>query len=160
SDVIKIALVVVAVNVAVYGCSRSPAERNANADRIRSLEARCVKLENDFRTVAQARDKARAESARLEEETTRLQKELSERSAVGERDELQGQLGESQAQREELRKALVSRTTERDQLKVRADRLRKGLQTMLSQDEVPGPSATPVAAPAKPAKASAAPTGP
>jgi chromosome segregation ATPase len=135
SDLPKIILVVLAVNVAVYGCSRPAPGQGGKADRTSALEGRCAKLENDFRTVAQARDKARAELARLEEEAARLQKEVNERITAKERDELLAQLKEAKDRGEELRQALVARTAERDKLQERAERLRKGLQSMLKQDE-------------------------
>lgn len=152
SDLCRIIVVVAVVNVAVYGCSRPAGDRNGSADRARALESRCVKLENDFRTMTQARDKSRAELAKLEEETARLHKELADRITARERDELLAQLKESNAQREEMRQALVSRTSERDKLKERAERLRKGLQSMLSADEGTDGG--------KPAATSAAPAGP
>src|SRR5262245_53204539 len=135
SDVPKIVLVVLAVNVAVYGCSRPVPSKNATPDRARALEGRCVKLESDFRTVTQARDRARAELAKMEELAAQLQKEVNARITARERDELEAQLKEAQAQREELRTTLSTRTSERDRLQDRAERLRKGLQTMLKQDE-------------------------
>src|SRR5262249_5639200 len=93
SDIPNIVLVVLAVNVAAYGCARPP-NKAASADRVRALEGRCVKLENDFRTMTQARDRARAELAKMEEEAARLQKEVNERVSARERDELQAQLKE------------------------------------------------------------------
>jgi len=147
SDLPKIVLVVLAVNVAVYGCSRPAPGKDGGAERIRSLEGRCVKLENDFRTVTQARDKARAELAKMEEEAARLQKEVNERITAREREELLAQLKEAKEQREELRQALVARTSERDKLQDRAERLRKGLQSMLKQDET---AEVPASAPATP----------
>jgi chromosome segregation ATPase len=110
-------------------------KKDGGPDRVRALEGRCVKLENDFRTVTQARDKARADLARMEEEAARLQKEVNERITARERDALQAELKEAKAQREELRQALAARTTERDRLQDRAERLRTGLQAMLKQDE-------------------------
>src|SRR4051794_40614324 len=42
----------------VWGCGKKPAEA-ATQERVRSLETRCVQLEQDYRIVTQARDRAR-----------------------------------------------------------------------------------------------------
>lgn len=169
ADVLKILAVVLVVNLGVWGCSRQPVSRNGSADRARALETRCVKLENDFRTMLQDRDRARAEAARQESEAARLQKDLTERKNVArERDALLAQLRDARAQRDNLSKALVERnrelatlkdqvsqrTTERDQSQARLERVRKSLQTLLT-DREDGPQGIPTSAPATPAAAPA-----
>jgi len=69
--------------------------------------------------------------AALEAERTRLQKDLADAQAVA-------------RERDELRQQVSTRTSERDTLQQRCDRLKKGLQNLLGQDDA-GLSATPPA---------------
>jgi chromosome segregation ATPase len=149
SGVVKIAIVVFVVCLGLWGCARKPAAATGSSERIRVLETRCQKLEQDYRAVAQARDKARKELAALEEENGRLAQEFAR-----ERDQLRGQLHAAQnnlegvnktlaqrtGERDELKQQVVLRIAERDQLGLRVDRFRKGLQTLLTQDDNPAQS--------------------
>jgi chromosome segregation ATPase len=100
----------------LWGCARGPV---GQAERIRSLETKCSKLEDDYRSVASARDQARKQVAALEAERARLKQELADK----------------QAERDSLRQQVSVRTNERDNLKLRCDRLKKGLQDLLGQDD-------------------------
>jgi chromosome segregation ATPase len=148
----RAAATVMVVSLGLWGCARRPAEQSSNGDRVRTVEAKCVKLEQDYRSVAQARDKARKDLAAAEEETARLQKELADHQALlRERDELRKQLKANQSEkdqilqlvaqrtseRDELQQQVARRTNERDSLLGRCDRLRKGLQDLLIQDDSP-----------------------
>jgi phage-related tail protein len=162
SGIVKVSAVVLVVTLGIWGCARKPAD--GNADRIRALEARCVKLEQDYRTVAQARDKSRQELAALEEEVARQKTALAEReSLVKDRDDLRKQAEAAHVEREQLTKQLSERTAERDQLGrdlnvrtaerdtalARYEKLRKTLQALVAQDDGPQPGPqTPVAGPA------------
>jgi chromosome segregation ATPase len=107
----------------VWGCARGPASHYAaQAERIRTLENKCAKLEEDYRAVALARDAARKRVAALEEEGNRLARLLAEHQAVVK-------------ERDGLRQQLDSRTSERDLLQARCERLKKGLQNLLGQDD-------------------------
>lgn len=110
----------------MWGCAKGPAGHSA--DRLRTLEAKCGKLEDDYRAVAHARDQARKQLVALETERTRLQKEFA--AAARERDE--------------LRQQITTRTSERDTLQLRCDRMKKGLQNLLGQDDalLPAPPTT------------------
>lgn len=156
SGVAKIVVVVLVVCLGLWGCARKPDSRLTSSERVRVLESRCQKLEQDYRSVAQARDKARRELAALEEETTRLHKELAEKVALQkERDQLREQMKASlieqeeltqllalrTGERDELRQLLIQRTHEREQLQSRCDKFRKGLQQLLTQDDNPAPPA-------------------
>src|SRR3954452_7352168 len=113
SGIVKISAVVLVISLGIWGCARKPAE--STADRLRSLEARCVKLEQDYRTVAQARDTARKDLAALEEEVNRQRSDAANHEAViKERDELRRQVETTQFERERLTKQLRDRTSERD----------------------------------------------
>jgi predicted RNase H-like nuclease (RuvC/YqgF family) len=127
--------VMLVVILGLWGCARQPVGSSAHSERIHSLESKCAKLEDDYRSVASARDQARKQAATLESERVRLQTELAEKQAIVK-------------ERDELRQQIAARTGERDNLQQRCDRLKKGLQTLLGQDEG-GP-----AAPAAPTAAS------
>jgi chromosome segregation ATPase len=163
------------LSVGLWGCARKPVSKAANPDRLRAVEGRCVKLEQDYRTVAQARDQATREVAVLEETIARLQKELAATEALarehdrlrnqfktvqGERDEIRQTLVQRTAERDEMKQQVSVRATERDALQGRCERLRKGLQGLLTQDDVPfgvlpaaqaGPANAPVAGTPAPA---------
>ncbi|MFO0877547.1 MAG: hypothetical protein U0840_09245 [Gemmataceae bacterium] len=161
SGTMKIGIVILVVTVGVWGCARKTDNRVGTNERVRVLETRCQKFEQDYRIVAQARDAARKEAALLREETERLQKELADKAAlIQERDQLLAQvksngqqieemgklIGLRTSERDDLKAQLVQRSGERDQLQGRMDKFRKGLQHLLAQDEAPAvsvPSGTP-----------------
>jgi septal ring factor EnvC (AmiA/AmiB activator) len=113
--------------VGLWGCARGPVGQSAQAERIRSLESKCARLEDDYRAVASARDQARKQLAALETEKANLV--AAKQSVVKERDS--------------LRQQIATRTNERDNLKVRCERMKKGLQELLGQDDalLPTPAA-------------------
>jgi chromosome segregation ATPase len=169
TGIARIVAVLAVVSLGVWGCARKPAGKESAAERVRALEGRCVKLEQDYRTVQQARDKARKELAALEAEVGRHQEEQGSRAALAkERDDLRNLLKRTQSEREGLRQSLAQRTSERDELQQqvsvrsserdalqnRCERLRKGLQTLMIQDDTPSgaapelpPSTTPTNVP-------------
>lgn len=106
----------------LWGCARGPVGQSSQAERLRSLETKCSKLEDDYRSVAGARDQARRQVTALEVERARLQKELADKQAL-------------LKERDVLRQQVSVRTNERDSLKQRCDRLKKGLQELLGQDD-------------------------
>jgi septal ring factor EnvC (AmiA/AmiB activator) len=158
SGVVKIGIVALVVCVGLWGCARKPSTPTGASERIRVLETRCQKLEQDYRSVAQARDKARKELANLEEENGRLLQAVAQKLALlKERDQLRDQLraargeidgltrtlAQRTADRDDLRQQLSQRQAERDQLGLRVDRLRKGLQGLLTHDDNPATTAGP-----------------
>jgi chromosome segregation ATPase len=125
----NVMIVVVVAVLGLWGCARGPGSHSSGqAERVRALEGKCVKLEEDYKAVAGARDQARRRVANLEEEHARLQKHL---------DALQVVVRE----RDQLRQQMESRTNERDTLQLRCDRLKKGLQNLLGQDDAMLPPA-------------------
>ena len=68
----KVLSVMLVALMGLWGCAKGPAGHSAQ-ERIQSLEAKCSKLEDDYRSVAGARDQARKQVAALEAERTRLQ---------------------------------------------------------------------------------------
>jgi septal ring factor EnvC (AmiA/AmiB activator) len=130
----KLLTVMLVAALGIWGCARGPANQSAaQAEKIRGLENKCSKLEEDYKAVAGARDQAKHQLGELEEEAARLKKELSQlRGVVRDRDNIKHQL--------------ESRTTERDTLQTRCDRMKKGLQNLLGQDDamLSSPPTTPL----------------
>ena len=118
----------------LWGCAQGPANGPAG-EKIKALESKCSKLEDDYRAVAAARDQLRKKAAELEEQRGKLRQEL---------DQLQNLLKD----REELKQQLTLRTTERDALQGQFDQFRKGIRSLLGQAEaaVPSTPAQPVSA--------------
>ncbi len=130
----KMLSVVLVALLGLWGCAQGPASHSvAQAERIHTLEVKCSKLEDDYRSVAGARDQARKQVAALESERTRLQKELAEKVAI-------------LKERDALRRQVATRTNERDNLQLRCDRLKKGLQSLLGQDDAMLPLPPPTSA--------------
>jgi chromosome segregation ATPase len=103
------ALVVMVIGVlGLWGCAQGPAgNSSATLERIKALESKCTKLEDDYRAVASARDQLRKRLATAEEERAHVQQELNVRQGVmQERDELKTQLTATQGQFEQFRKSL------------------------------------------------------
>lgn len=125
-------LVVLTIGVlGVWGCARGPVSiPGAPTERVRALEGKCNKLENDYRAVATARDQVRKRVTDLEEERAQLQKQL------------QAMHGISQ-ERDQLQKQVQARVSERDALQQRCDRLKKGLQSLIGQDDAMLPPSGP-----------------
>jgi uncharacterized coiled-coil DUF342 family protein len=128
----KVLSVMLVALLGLWGCAKGPAgHSSAQTERLHTLETKCSKLEDDYRSVASARDHARKQVAALEAERVRLQRDLAEKQAV-------------LKERDTLRQQVASRTNERDTLQQRCDRLKKGLQNLLGQDDarLPAPAPT------------------
>jgi DNA repair exonuclease SbcCD ATPase subunit len=125
----KSLIVMVVTACGLWGCARGPAGSAAQAERLRALEAKCAKYEEDYRAVADARDQAKRAVTGLQQERSRLQKELTLKQ-------------ETEKERDDLRKQLEARAGERDQLQARCDRLKKGIQNLIGQDEGAAPGAS------------------
>ncbi len=148
----KVWVVMLVAALGVWGCARGSADGNSSqVDRIRHLEARCAKLEEDCKAVAAACEQAKQRVAALEEDNARLNKELAQDRK--ERDALKEDLAVRTQERDALKHEVESRTSERDTLQGRCERLKKGLQSLLSQDDTaavpigpPVPAGPPVTA--------------
>lgn len=105
-----------------WGCSQSPTPGPSTADRLKALEVKNTKLEDDFRAVAAARDQLRRKLAAAEEQQQHLQKQIEEMQAIS-------------RERDELRQQLAVRTSERDHLVNQFDQFRKNLKDLLGQAE-------------------------
>ncbi len=121
-------MVMLVAAVGLWGCSQA-ASPNSQADKIKALQDKCARLEDDFKSAAMSRDQARKQLAALQEEHAQmadqlaaLQKDVEAGKAVAK-------------ERDELRQQLDARTGERDQLQTRCEKMKKGLQTLLGQDD-------------------------
>ena len=108
-----VAILAVAL-LGVWGCAQGPSA-TAQAERIKSLEAKTTRLEADFRAAAAARDQLRQQLTQAEEHLQKLQ------VVVKERDELKIQL--------------KLRTSERDQVSTQYETFRKSLKELVGQAE-------------------------
>lgn len=150
----KLLLVVVVVSVGLWGCARKPAARSA-PERIRQLESRCTRVEQEYRNVSSARDRLRKELELVKAENARLQKEVTDNTdAVRERDEMQQkvnaamtqqdllktQLAKANRERDNMQNQVSLRQTERDNLQGRIEKLRKSLKSVLDEDAVQDPT--------------------
>jgi len=135
----KALLVLLAVvMVGLWGCSQgsSPA---AGSARLRDLEARHAKLEEDYRVTVVARDEARKALA------------ASERDRERERTQFREQLAQVSKERDELREQVAARAGERDALQSQMLQLGKDLHTMLGRiDAATGQSGPPLTSVATP----------
>lgn len=99
--------------IGMWGCARGPAGGSGAPERMRALESRISKLEQDFRAAAAARDQLRMELAAIEEQRAALEKE-----------------------RDDLRSQVTARVSERDAVQGQYEQFRKNLRSLLGQAEV------------------------
>jgi chromosome segregation ATPase len=136
----KVWVVMLVAALGTWGCARSTADRNsAEAERFRQLEAKLARLEEDSKTVAATCEQAKRRVAALEEDNVHLNKELVHHQK--EREALKQDLAARTRERDSLKQEVESRTSERDSLQGRCERLKKGLQSLLSQDDTAANSA-------------------
>lgn len=100
--------------VGLWGCSRGPSAATL-AERIKTLEAKCSRLESDFRAAAATRDQLRVQLTQSEDQIVKLQQ------VVKERDELKAQL--------------TLKISERDQVTSQFDAFRRSLRELVGQAE-------------------------
>ncbi len=91
----------------LWGCAQGPTA-TAQAERIKSLDAKAARLEADFRTAAAARDQ--------------LRQQLIEAEAVAK-------------ERDDLKAQLKLRISERDQVAAQYDSFRKTIKDLVGQAE-------------------------
>jgi chromosome segregation ATPase len=125
----KVLIVLVVASLGVWGCAQGPTNGSASAERVRALETKISKLEDDFRAAVTARDQLRKRVASLEDERTGLNQQIE-------------QLQLAVKDRDELRKQLTVRTTERDSVQTQFEQLRKGIKSLLGQVEAASTSTT------------------
>jgi len=95
----------------VWGCAQGPAS-GPTAERIRSLESKCAKMEDDYKAATDARDAAKKKLSALELEKKRLTDDLNEQIRMAK-----------------------ERTAERDGLQSQYDQFRSNIRNLLGQAE-------------------------
>lgn len=107
-------------SLSLWGCSHQ--KNGANHTKIRELENRYVKLEEDYRVVVALSDANRKKVAQLESQRSELAQKVEELEAVV-------------LERDNLKKQLASRTQERDTVHSQLVQFSKDLQAFASRIE-------------------------
>ena len=125
----KALAVMIVAAFGLWGCAQGPG--NGSAERIKALETKCAKLEDDYRAVAAVRDQLRKKVTEVDELSKKMRAEL---------DLLQPLTKEN----EEIKQQLLARTSERDSVQGQFDQFRKNIRSLLGQAETAAPKpATP-----------------
>ena len=113
--------VLVVAALGIWGCAQGPAG-GATAEKIKSLESKVTRLEDDFRSATVARDQFRKKLQDAEAAASELRQEV---------EALQPVIKE----RDDLRTQLKSRTTELETMTQQFDGFRKNLRDLLGKTE-------------------------
>jgi chromosome segregation ATPase len=116
-----LAILLVAV-LGLWGCAKDPSGGNAALERVKALEAKNAKLEDDYRALNAAREQLRQRVQTLEDQAAQLPRLTK--------------------QRDTLKQQLDTRTTERDAVQAQFDQFRTGIRNLLGQAEAAATRAT------------------
>lgn len=119
----KIIGFLIVAGLGVYGCAKVPSAQSTGSDKHPSLQAKAQRLEEDYRSVAAARDQFRQKLQAAEERQSQLQRQLDQAQA------------DAATERETLKAEIKARTTERDIVAVQYDGFRKSLKDLIGQAE-------------------------
>ena len=110
----------------LWGCARGPATNgNTSNDKVRALEAKTAKLEEDLKNALASKDQLRKKLSDSEDAQNQLQHEIERiNTMVKERDNM-----------------IKTRTTERDLVQTQYESFRKNLKELLGQAEAALPNA-------------------
>ena len=108
-------------SLGLWGCAQGPG--SANNERIRTLETKITKLEEDFKAAVSVREQLRKKLTTSEEEKAQLGQQVEQLQVV-------------LKERDELKNQLALRTSERDSLQNQFDHFRKGIRNLLGQVEL------------------------
>jgi chromosome segregation ATPase len=130
-------LLVVAMAFGLWGCARV-APGQVQSERIKALEAKVAKMEEDVKSAIEARDHYRNQLAAVEEERVQMTKKLQQAArerdqAVQERDRLVQEQAQLVRELDELRQTVASRTRERDGLLQQYETFRTEIRALLGQ---------------------------
>lgn len=129
-------------SLGLWGCTNQ--KTGVTNTKVRELEARYHKLEEDYRVVVAASETSRKKLVQLERERGELQQQIADLKIVAqERDNLI-------AERDNLRAAVATRTSERDSLQGQLVQFSKDLQGLVGRVEAAAlsvPGSTVVAIP-------------
>jgi hypothetical protein len=115
----KALVVMVVATLGLWGCAQGQSGGTAGA-RIRELESRTAKLEEDYRAAVAARDLARKRLAVAEEQKNQLAQKAEQLPAL-------------KRERDELRIQVSARISERDSVQAQYDQFRKTIRNLLGQ---------------------------
>ena len=122
----------------LWGCTRGPVDSGSSGttDKLKTLEARAARLEDDFKSMTASRDQLRKKIDAAETDKERLQQEI---------ERLKGVVRE----RDELKVTLAARTVEHDTYQTQYEGFRKTLKDLIGQAEVAlvAPAAPPTSGP-------------
>ena len=104
----------------IWGCARGPATTpgNANNDKVKALEAKTAKLEEDLKNSLALKDQIRKKLSDSEDAQNQLQQEIE--------------------------RLVKIRTSERDQVQTQYEGFRKNIKELLGQAEAALPNAKPI----------------
>ncbi|MBX7106398.1 MAG: hypothetical protein K1X57_20140 [Gemmataceae bacterium] len=109
----RLVAVLIITLAGVWGCSQSPNNRAALVERIKILEEKNSRIEDEIVAVANARDQVRQQLHKAEDHIAKLQAVVKER--------------------DELRVQLRMRVGERDQVATQYEQFRKNVKEIVSQ---------------------------
>jgi septal ring factor EnvC (AmiA/AmiB activator) len=114
------ALIIVAVAAfGLWGCTQASNGPSGQSERIRALESKCTKLEDDYKNVSKDLKEANNRVAALKDENAQLEEKRKK--------------GEEELK--QLTQQLDARTSEGKALQARCERMKKGLQELIGQDD-------------------------
>ncbi len=126
----KALLVLVVATLGIWGCAQGQAPGSASsAERLRSLEAKCAKLEDDFRAAATVRDQVRKKLTGAEEQLKQVRVDLDQQVQTVTRE------------RDGLKQQLTAAASERDAMVTQYEQFRKNIRELLGQAEASLPRA-------------------
>jgi soluble cytochrome b562 len=119
----KTLVVIVVAMLGLWGCAQGTTTppRGVHAERVKALEAKCAKLEEECRAVTAARDQVRKKLGGVEESRLKLQQEIDRQQAV------------FAQERADMQRQIAQRTMQRDGVQGQFDDFRKGLHQLLNQ---------------------------
>jgi chromosome segregation ATPase len=107
-------------SLSLWGCTHQ--KNGATNTRIRELEARHAKLEEDYRVVVAANESNRKKIAQIEAQRAELAQQVEELKTIAQ-------------ERDELKKQLTARTGERDNAQAQLLQFSRDLQALASRAE-------------------------
>lgn len=124
----------------LWGCAQQHPGPSSYHSRIRDLEARQAKLEEDYRVVSAANETLRKKTAQLEAQRNELNQKIVHQEEQGRQlvrqcDQLQQQLQARTGERDELQEQLQARIGERDQFHDQLVQFSQELQTLAGRVE-------------------------
>jgi len=105
-------------SLGLWGCTHQ--QNGAYSTKIRELEARYTKLEEDYKSVVHTSDQLRKKVGQLETQRADLSKQVAELQGIAK-------------ERDELRSQVAARTSERDNLHNQMAAFRKDVQDLLGR---------------------------